>query len=107
MIFSIVLTIIILTLIISFLGSGDFSQWVALGLLYILHFNNKNAQIDKLSEEVTKLKKQIDCKDGVVTQQQTHPAPVATEEKAEEPAVVTAKPDIKVKSAAMPDLRQS
>lgn len=106
MIFSIVLTIIILTLIISFLGSGDFSQWVALGLLYILHFNNKNAQIDKLSEEVTKLKKQIDCKDGVVTQQQTHPAPVTTEEKAEEPAVVTAKPDIKVKSAAMPAARR-
>lgn len=70
MIFSIVLTIIIFTLIINFTGGGEFSLWVALGLLYILHFNNKSAQIDKLNEEVTKLKRLVNGEENAPLQQQ-------------------------------------
>ncbi len=106
MIFSIVLTIIILTLIISFTGSWELSQWIAIGLLYVLHFNNKSAQIDKLSEEIAKLKKQIGCKDGMVIQPQTSPAPATTEKKAEKPADITAKPVAAVNPAAMPVTRR-
>lgn len=55
MIFSIFLTLMIFMLIIAFTGHGEFSQWVAIGLLYVLHFNNKNAEIDKLRAEIDEL----------------------------------------------------
>lgn len=71
MIFSIFLTLVIFALIISFTGGEEFSQWLALGLLYVLFFNNKDAQIAKLNTEIEKLKKIVGVKDDVPAESAT------------------------------------
>lgn len=103
MIFSIVLTILIFALIISLTGGEEFGLWVALGLLYILHFNNKNAQIDKLTGEIARLKKQID---GTVVSsaQVLQQANAKQSEKvtpAAQPTIVRAEP---VKAVPVPEI---
>lgn len=59
MFFSIILTIIIFVFIINLTSDGIFGLWVAMGIIYVLHFNNKNAQIEKLRNDIELLKKQI------------------------------------------------
>lgn len=99
MIFSIVLTIIILTLIINFTGGGEFSQWVALGLLYILHFNNKSAQLDKLNADIARLKKQIGGAANVSTP--SVPMPQKSKESTIKPQKPAEQPTVAAKPAAV------